>query len=182
MYRKCTTEISVQHQKQVEDALLQLLQKMPFEEISVTELCRLSGVSRRVFYHLFSSKLGALHGLIDHRILGMGSYRPEEDDQTLRFFSYWKDQKELLDGLWRSNLTGLLIERLIVTVLNEDYDIQYWLRANGWRQEKDILIYHITGIMGLILSWYYGGYQKSPQQMAMLMNELLFRPMVNPGI
>ena len=44
MYRKCTTEVSAQNQRKVTAGLLELMQKMPYEEITVTRLCQSAGV------------------------------------------------------------------------------------------------------------------------------------------
>ena len=178
MYRKCVTEISVRHQKQVEDALLALMEKIPYEDITVTELCRSAGVSRRVFYHLFSSKTGALHALIDHRLLAEESSFPHIEDHLLRFFLYWKENRALLDVLQANQLAGLLLERMITSVLSEDYDLRNWLKENGWEEEeKDVIIFHLSGVMGLIYRWYYSGFQESPGEMASLMRKIITRPL-----
>lgn len=181
MYRKCVTEISVQHQKQVEEALLMLMQQMPLSEITVTHLCRESGVSRRIFYHLFSNKTGALYALIDHYILDMGSSFLDVEDQALRFFLYWKQQKKFLDALCSNDFLGLLLERMILNVLSEDYDLLYWLRSNGWKQEKDVLIFNLSGVMGMVCSWYYSGYEKSPEEMAALITHMMTHPLASPN-
>ena len=60
MYRKCTTERSVRNQRKIENALLELMGKQPFAEISVTQICKEAEISRRIFYHLFGSKQNAL--------------------------------------------------------------------------------------------------------------------------
>lgn len=174
MYRKCITEISVLHQKQVEEALLALMQKMPYEDISVTQLCQYAGVSRRVFYHLFSNKTGALHALVDHKILDIGSYGRELPDESLRFFRYWQEQKVFLDALEENGKSGLLLERMLSIVLTEDYDVLYWLQRNGWTKgSKELIIFGLSGLMGLIYSWHYGGYRQSPEEMAALIGKLV---------
>lgn len=174
MYRKCATEISVQHQRQVAESLLALMQKMPYEDITVTQLCQTAGVSRRVFYHLFSNKLGALHALVDHKILDIESCKSEIADDTLRFFIYWKDQKNFLDALAENGLSGLLLERMINKVLEEDYDILDWLRHNGWADNsKEVIIFGLSGLVGLVYSWYYSGFQQEPEELAVLVEKLL---------
>lgn len=178
MYRKCVTEVSVQHQRQVEHALLELMQKMPYEDISVTQLCQTALVSRRVFYHLFNNKTGALYAMIDHTLLEAESYCPELRDHALRFFLFWKKHRQLLDILQDNGLTGILLERMIACVLNEDYDIRYWLKTKGWEQEKDVIIYHITGIMGLVYRWYYSGFRESPEEMAAVLKRIVTRSLV----
>jgi len=173
MYRKCATEISVQHQKQVTDSLLELMQKNPYESITVTQLCQAAGVSRRVFYHLFSSKTDALHALIDHAILDSESHAPEIADQSVRFFRYWKEQGRLLDALLRNELTGLFLERLIWIAMNEDYDVRHWLRAENAPYGQHILIFTLSGILGLTYGWYLGGCRESPEEMAALLGRMV---------
>ena len=178
MYRKCTTEISVLHQRQITQALLELMQKTPYEDITVTQICDAAGISRRIFYHLCSNKTGALYALIDHTILGMSAYRPELSRQALRPFLYWKEQKKLLDALHENRINGLLLERMIETTMNEDYDLHYWLKTNGWdNNETDIIVFYLTGFMGLVYRWYYSGYRESPEEMAALLEKVMTTPL-----
>ena len=176
MYRKCATEISVQHQKQVEESLLELMQKMPFEDITVTQLCQAAGVSRRIFYHLFNNKTDALHAMIDHMILESESYHPEIPDQALRFFRYWKEKKHLLDALQDNQMSGLLLERMVGIVLNEDFDTRRWLRTYDGETGQDILVFNLCGIMGMTFNWYLNGFQKSPEEMAEILVRLVNVP------
>ena len=179
MYRKCTTEISARHQKQLTQALLELMQKTPYEDITVTQLCQTAGVSRRIFYHLFNNKIDALHAMIDHTILEAEGYGQELRDEALRFFCYWKAHSHLLDALRDNQLTGILLERMVVCTLSEDYDIRHWLKANGWEQETDVMIFHLTGIMGLTFRWYYSGFRESPEEMAALLKKIITTPLAN---
>ena len=174
MYRKCVTDISVQHQHQVTEALMELMKKIPFEDISVTALCQSANISRRVFYHLFSNKTGALHALVDHRILDIEISRPELSGDALRFFLYWQDQREFLDVLAANGMSGLLLERMILAVLNENHELLYMLQHKGWgNYRKEIIIYSLSGLMGLVYSWYAEGYQKSPEEMAALLEQMM---------
>ena len=91
MYRKCTTERSARNQRLLENTLLELMLKMPYEEITATRICEEAGISRRIFYHLFTNKLDALYSLIDHRILDIESFRTDISNMALRFFLHWKE-------------------------------------------------------------------------------------------
>lgn len=177
MYRNCVTEISVRHQRQVEDALLALMTRQPFGEISVKELCEVSGVTRRVFYHLFSNKQGALLAMIDHRLLAIESYCPEISSEVLRFFRYWQNQKDLLDVLLANQLTGLLLERLIAIVMNENYDLRNWVRRKGWEEDREVLVYHLTGTMALVYSWYSEGFVRTAEEMTALLKKIASSPL-----
>jgi len=174
MYRKCATEISVQHQRRVAQSLLELMGKMPYEDITVTQLCRTAGVTRRIFYHLFSNKTGALQALVDQKILDIEGYCPETDNDALRFFRYWKEQKPFLDALWENGMSGMLQERMINSVLTEDYDVLYWLRSHGWSENsQEVIIFGLSGLMGLLYSWYYSGFRQEAEELAALVEQIL---------
>lgn len=174
MYRKCTTEISALHQKQITQSLLDLMQKMAYDDITVTQLCQAAGITRRIFYHLFSNKAGALYALIDTTILEIESYGRDIPNASERFFRYWKENRLLLDALAENKMSGLLLERMISNVLTEDYDLQYWLQLKGWSENsKEIIIFGISGLMGLVYSWHYDGFRRSPEEMAALLNKAI---------
>lgn len=174
MYRKCATELSARHQRQVTDSLLELMKRMPYEEITVTQLSREAKVTRRVFYHLFSNKLGALHALVEQKLLDIESYCLEEPDELLRFFRYWREQKDFLDALVENGMSGLLLEQMINRVLTEDYDVRHWLRSNGWSQNsKEVIIFGLSGLVGLIFSWYFSHFQQSPEELAGVVAQLV---------
>ena len=173
MYRKCSTEISVQNQRKVTAGLLELMRETPYEDITVSSLCQCAGITRRIFYHLFSNKTDALYALIDNVILGIEGYRLDVRDETLRFFLYWREQEVFFDALYRNGLSNLLLERMITSVLDEAYDVRYWLKAYDPDTATDIIIFNLCGIMGLTYGWYRSGYQKTPEEMARRINHLV---------
>lgn len=177
MYRKCATERSVQNQRKIENALLELMLKMPYGDISVTQVCEEAGISRRIFYHLFGSKQDALYGLIDHRILDMEGFRTDLSDLALRFFLYWQGQKKLMDTLSQNQMRSLLLERMMGSILREDYDVWRWLQAEDLENRQDILVFNLSGIMGLVFRWHASGFRKSPKQMAALIGNLMNHPL-----
>jgi len=178
MYRKCATVRSAQNQRRLEDALLELMLKIPYEEITVTQVCEVAGISRRIFYHLFGSKQDALYGLIDHRILDIESFQTDIPNMALRFFLYWRSQKDLLDVLRQNNLWSVLLERMIGSILLEDYDVLRWLQAEELENRQDILVFNLSGCMGLVFSWHASGFRKTPEQMVSLISDLMSKPLV----
>lgn len=176
MYRKCVTELSAQHQRTVTESLLELMQKQSYESITVTELCRTANISRRIFYHLFTNKTDALYALIDYAILSMEGFRPDVEDDAMRFLLYWKAQEVLFDALRRNNLSNVLLERMVIIVLDEDYDIRYRLKGYDWDTGTDSIIFNLCGIMGLTYSRYNTGYQRTPEEMARQINLLVQQP------
>lgn len=177
MYRKCATEHSSQNQRTLENAFLVLLGRLPYEQVTITQICEEAGISRRVFYHLFGSKQDLLYSLIDHRILDIESFRTDVSNMALRFFLYWKEQKPLLDAIREHNLWSTLMDRMIGSILREDYDVWRWLQAENPDNRQDIVMFNIGGCMALVFSWHDSEYQKSPEQMAALIADLMNKPL-----
>jgi AcrR family transcriptional regulator len=171
LYRKCINEKTAIQQKKITESLLELMQIKPFSEITVTQLCQHAGVSRRMFYYLFSNMTGALYALIDSKIWAVEICGINE---ILEFFMYWKTQKVLLDILENNAMSGLLLERMVTRILQEDYDVHNWLKSHGWKNNsRDLIVFGFTGIMGLVYSWHYSGYERKPEEMAALVENLI---------
>ena len=127
MYKLCKTEQSAQRQRQLEEGLKKVMLTKHFEEISVSDLCDQLQVPRKSFYRYFSSKDGALYGLIDHTMMEYERFavaRQKVTGRTLSnelesFFQFWVEHKDLLDALQKSGLSGVLIERSISHALGE---------------------------------------------------------------
>ena len=60
MYTLCTTEKTAQQQLQFEQTFLQMLLEMYYDDVTISELCRRSGLSRKIFYRLFEKKADVL--------------------------------------------------------------------------------------------------------------------------
>lgn len=171
LYRRCVTEKTALQQARITESLQALMQGRPFSEITVTQLCQHAGVTRRTFYYLFSNITGALYALIDRKILAVEICGK---DELPEFFQYWKDQEAFLAILEKNGMSGLLLERMIVRVLQEDYDVQNWLQSRGWRHNsRDLIVFGLTGLMGLVYSWYYSGFARRPEELADLVKGLM---------
>lgn len=171
LYRKCATEKSAVQQKKITESLLAMMQIKPYEEITVTQLCRNAEVSRRVFYYLFSNLDGALYALIDSKIF---SEEIGGTVEALDFFRYWKKQKVFLDALQQNGMLSLLLERMLKRVLQEDYEVYDWLHSRGWQENnRERIIFGFTGLMGLVCGWHYEGYKQDPEQLAAFVDVLM---------
>ena len=51
-----TNKTALASQDQIANTLLALMKEKPYDEISVSELCRCAGISRQTFYSLYQSK------------------------------------------------------------------------------------------------------------------------------
>ena len=56
MYIKQKNKTAVRSQHMIADALFSLMRRKPFQQISVTEICREAGIGRKTFYRHFEMR------------------------------------------------------------------------------------------------------------------------------
>ena len=179
MYKHCATEESARRQRQLEGCLHELMLAESYPQITISNICDRAGVSRKSFYRYFSSKEGCLYALLDHAIFdGASFYLPEPAGvQSTRlayehFFSYWKEKALLLEALDKNALSLLLAERMIAYTVQEEREFHYLFREQR-NESSERSIFYISGIVGLILTWYRSGFSKSPSQMAAILSDMI---------
>ena len=183
MYKRCVTEKGAAWQHTLEQTLLSWMADIPFDEISVRSLCAETGISRKTFYRLFTSKEAVLCALIDSVYLDYVNYKDpkihaesEVEQELQNFFSYWLKQKPLLDALHANQKTGLLIERSVEHIMSDDSHILRFFGVTDPNTCRENLMFYSSGIMSLVLSWHLSGYEKSIKKMADIFYTLLTTP------
>ena len=173
MYRKCTTEKTILQQACIEKSLFDMMDKMDYDDISVTELCRQSNISRRIFYRLYEGKDDVLFAMIDHSLLDLeksafsaNTYDNEEMEIYYSFLRYWVEKKRLLDVLGKHHFTTLLIQRAVSFIISEEAASLSRFGINDPQRDIDTLLYHLTGMLSVIVYWHDTGYTKPIHDMA----------------
>ena len=179
MYKHCNTEESARRQRQLEQCLLELMADIPYANITVGQICDTAGLSRKSFYRYFDSKDGCLQALVDHAIMDVSSYciaDSAEDfsdpDFCVHIFEYWQRQTALLDALTANGVTLLLLQRIIHYILTEELD---YARYMGIPQNSlmEHVVFTVSGVMGLVLTWHHEGYAKTARQMGELLYQMI---------
>ena len=49
-------KVALSSQRQIAQALMQLIDEKPYQDITISELCKTAGISRQTFYTLFTSR------------------------------------------------------------------------------------------------------------------------------
>lgn len=176
MYKLCVTEKSAKNQVTIERAFLHLALKYNYDDITITDICREAGLSRKVYYRLFENKNDVLYALIDHTLGGFEAYEPEMEPLH-RFFSYWKEQKQLLDALDLSQCNALLMDRVVRFVLtyNPSSLVDVYPGLLTW--DRDTQMFFIAGLFGMMLDWHVRGFDSSVEEIAQSLLRLLSAPL-----
>ena len=176
MYKICHTEESSRRQRELETGLLEAMGRLPYEKITLTELCRQLDIPRKSFYRYFPTKEDCLLALIDHTLADCndialkgwnGSGNLDEKVQ-LRFFRFWKEHSAFLDAVRDNDFRYLLLERttVIVDCIKENAETESFAREQ--------LEYFVAyGLMTAVLRWHHYGFRSSPEEMAAVFGRFL---------
>ena len=183
MYKLCKTEQSAARQRQLELGLLDYMQTVRYEDISISDLCQHLQIPRKSFYRYFSSKDGALFALLDHTMLefyerGLRSGGGTALGDLEQFFKFWYAHKDLLDALERSQLSGILVERATALAQKEKLMPRQLL---NWSEDLQgiAMSFAICGLMSMVIQWHHKGCRISAAEITKAATTMLTKPLVN---
>lgn len=186
MYCQCVSEKSAAQQRCFEAALLELMEQKLFETISISELCRMTGLSRKTFYRLYDAKADVVYAMIDHAIMDTATFIPDDSvgpGGMHHFLAYWKSQKRFLDVLARNRISALLQQQAIIHVLNEAPELVNCFSAGNPDMKKELVTFCISGLFSLVLDWHERGFDRSIDEMSgILMKVVMTAPVKEPPI
>lgn len=180
-----STATAYRRQRQIEDCLYENLLHTPYQSISVADLCRQVGISRKAFYNYYHDKEDCLNAIVDRilrdAILHVTTTLPDSAtplETTMVLLDFWKDQKSLYDILFRNNLLSILMERHILYILKEDRSVLDLLSTPDVKSDTDILSCYVACQITLVLQWYLRGYDTPTEEMAKKLLRMLHAPMI----
>ncbi len=185
MYKLCKTEQSAARQRAIEDALLKKMERTPFEDITITELCEKINIPRKAFYRYFDTKEDALHGAIFHMMCDYTPYRESVSDgdssflvdELENFFSFWIDKKTVLDVLKKNNMFSVLFEAAVTFPINDFITTEKFLPSDNHNMRMRVFKFALSGLITLMIEWYSDGFTPPPREMAILSKRLLSNPL-----
>ncbi|MBQ2879953.1 MAG: TetR/AcrR family transcriptional regulator [Anaerotignum sp.] len=157
-------------------ALIDLMEKKPLEEISITELTKKAGVSRMSYYRSFDSKQHILEEYLQtivrrFRMEGeKRGYLGKEHgyEQLLYAFRFFRHHRRYALCLHNANLSSILLDGL------NKYMDQYMLPPDA-DFAKRYKTYAYAGVLyNLYIQWLKGGMQESEEQMAEITFRIMF--------
>ena len=157
MYKKCTTEKTIQRQIEFENTFLSMLEQIAYKEITITAICKKMQIQRKAFYRYFDSIDDIVDSIAD-RLLEETYIYLEGDINLEGYFETFKRKKSTLDVLAKHNLIGVLMERTWVQTLDKRKNEEFYL--------KDIA--HITGAYGflaMVVAWHHNGMKQDIKEL-----------------
>ncbi len=146
----------------ITDALLLLMKRKDYKDISITELCEKAGVTRMSFYRNFESKEDILKrwvAEITDEFLAASkiSYKRDGDrEYFIKLFTHMEQYKDICMALRKADLLHIVKEqfdKVFLTVYKNEY--------------HDYKSYFLSGgIYNVFLLWLVNGCRESPSELA----------------
>ena len=183
--RTRNTATAQRRQRQIEDCLYDNLLRTPWQSISVADICRQVGISRKAYYNYYKDKEACFCAYIDRVIRDSVL----EASQSLRvnatpmeaataLLEHWKAKKEFFDILVNNNLLYFLMARNIHYVQTEDRTILDMLSTKDIPTDTDILGCYTAVQLTLILQWYSRGFDTPTEELARKFLRILHEPLI----
>ncbi|MBQ6999838.1 MAG: TetR/AcrR family transcriptional regulator [Oscillospiraceae bacterium] len=178
-----TTPAAYRRQRQIEDCLFENLQHIPYHSISVSDLCRQVGISRKAFYNYYQDKDACFCAIVDRLIreaMIQAAAVPADAspmETVVAMLDFWKNQKVFFDVLIRNSLYHFFLLRNIDYVLQENQGVLKLLNTPEVHSDMDILACYVSSQITLVLQWYFRSFDTPTEEMARKLLRLLHVPM-----
>ncbi|MBR2044588.1 MAG: TetR/AcrR family transcriptional regulator [Agathobacter sp.] len=181
MYRQCTTEKTAQQQQIFYKALYSAMQEHLYEDISITDLCTQTGLSRNIFYRLFDCKDDVLYAFIDNCFYECSRqiHSTTTKDGLKSFFEFWKSEKDLITILEKNHLESLLPIRAVLCCCRMDFGMHKFIVDDWNNYNIEIIAFYANGFMGLIFQWYHNNFSRSVEEMCEISQQILNFPPIS---
>ena len=186
MYKMCKTEQSARRQREIEFALLDMMLKRPYGEITITELCDKLHMPRKAFYRYFDSKDDALYALIEHTMADYSKFDSDKDTKNTvrtlkgeieKYYSFWYNHKTLLDALYKNGLLERIIDVSLNFPINDMVNIsKFFTEDSDWARER-VYKFAVCGLVFQMIDWYKSGFKVSLSDMARISCRMLSKPL-----
>ena len=147
----------------LQQALIILMNKKKFSDISITELCRKAGVSRMAFYNNYNSKDDLLKQLISHHsdflVNVIGSPFREKTDVSwyIKMFEYAKENHYNLKTIFDAGFKYEYLATITDIVLHD---------KNISSDKRYLRLMWAGGIINTIIYWLESGMKESIDDIA----------------
>ena len=170
----CHTEAASQKKAHMETSLLNLMTQRPYQDITVTDICREANIPRRTFYHYFGSKEDVLEFMIETLMqqcflgvefdIRLG--REHMEESFVKVFQSWDEaSRKKLDILIKNGLESRLLALSSQWIQKEQIGTLQKCNLDPKLVEIGLMV-GTTDFFALLFHWSRGGYQESAQQMA----------------
>lgn len=178
-------DLLLQRRMAIENGLLELMQLVPYGQISVTSLTQHLHMSRKSFYHYFPGKEACLDSLVSRIIQECALFISDRgglvNDMYQGFLQnlyFWQGQQLFLNALVKNNLMPVFLRHCMHHVESEEKQLLTLLSTPDTACDEDVLLYFLNGHLTLLLNWCARDFETPPEDLARKLVRLTCRPLI----
>jgi len=174
MYATNDNMQALESRKMIRDALLALMKKYPYKDITITQICQEAQVVRQTYYRNFENKndIPEFHLDTMFRIYFEEYYKGDDVHAQLKdFFEYMLMNREFLVLTAENNLF-FMIDRTITVNIHKVLSFQQ-LTIDEPKFERYVAGFIASTICSLLTLWVNNGFVESPETMSGLAQRFL---------
>lgn len=171
---------AIRSKKEITDALLSLMQKHPYSEISVKQIVLEAKLERKTFYNNYSSKDDVLDSIINKSLNEYTEALTSSSDGPLEvIFEFCDRNRSLLELLHRNDLLYLVLLKLNAEIprINAllDREINPFSRLIGDLAPDYLIAFNIGAVWNVIFKWVDRGMTDPPEYIKSVLEEYIRR-------
>lgn len=164
----------------LKESLINLLKEKQISSITVKELCETADINRSTFYSHYSDQYDLLSKIEEEIIKDMNQtlsqYNFTKEEETLqmteKLLEYVAANSDICRTLLSEHGDATFQKRVMLTA--HQFTMQDWMGINSLDEEisEYVSIFVIAGSIHVIKSWLDDGMDKTPKEMAEIINSL----------
>jgi AcrR family transcriptional regulator len=175
------------------NALLSLLEKKPFEYITISEICEEAGVNRSTFYLHYENTCDLLDETLRYVLNTFVSYFSADDQVAISryrdcdvaelnfisekylqpYLTFIRENKRVFLAVLSQPVTfkfESIFERLFDNIFNPILDRFHYPED----ERQYVMRFYLNGLMAIITEWLHGGCEKSMEEVAEIIRYCIF--------
>ncbi|UFU00218.1 TetR family transcriptional regulator C-terminal domain-containing protein [Radiobacillus kanasensis] len=165
----------------LKDSLMKLLNEKQISSITVKEICELSDINRSTFYSHYTDQYDLLDKVEDEIMEDMAGYlsqhnfKKEENDLQMieKLLEYFASKQEVCKTLLNENIDTTFQKKVIDFA--HHFFMKSWMAVDYLDEDVSeyLSTFVISGSIHVIKNWLNNGMDKSPKEMAEIINSLI---------
>lgn len=161
MYTKHTNPVAIQSQQMISDALLRLMEKEPFQSITITKICKEADIARKTFYRCYETKEDIIDFQLDqlYQDFEREMLMCDHSQSLENFFAFKKKHSNYLILLRQHNLFHLHQEKFSSFVQKM---IPIWSTDSVEQEYRRV--YAMAGVIAIAARWMQRDFAESVEE------------------
>ena len=175
MYAINENQQAIESRQQIRDALLTLMESCPYQEISITQICKQANVVRQTYYRNFEGKADILAYHLDtlfHQFFENHYHGSDMQTELYGFFDFMLEQRRFL-LLSAKNDLFFMFNRTIAENIPHFLRIREVTNVATQQEERYVTGFIAATICSLLSLWAENGLEESPAWMAAFASRFL---------